>query len=126
VIDWGRVPWTLWLFVALTVGGVAWSEFRVSGPVAAQLLFAAITLAWMFALLRGVRWVWILTLVFNLLTLCINLLADALGQGAWYQFALLLAITAVYTGLLLLPTRRRYFSRRGNVEGTPAPAGADT
>ena len=112
MIEWGRVPWPLWFFVVLTAGVVTWAGLQVSGPIAAQLLFGAVTVAWLFSLLSGIRWVWIVTVAFNVLTSCINLAIEAAGHSPWYQVALMVAVSAGYIGLLLLPTTCRFFGGR--------------
>jgi hypothetical protein len=61
VIEWGRVPWSLWLFVLASVAASGSLVFHVSGPIAPLVLYGALVLTWTFFLLRGVRGLWIAT-----------------------------------------------------------------
>lgn len=116
MIEWGRVPWSLWVWV-----GIAWVvmvEFivRVAGDsemshVAARFvslsLTVALLLAWDFYMLKGVRWLWIATVIFLVLSLVIDL---ATASGTWYWDLAGL----VQLGLLLLPPTRRFFASAGS------------
>jgi hypothetical protein len=57
------MPWPLWVYsVAMLLGTIS-IEVKVHGPVLAKVLFAAIMLAWLYSLLKGVRWVWMATIL---------------------------------------------------------------
>jgi hypothetical protein len=103
VIDWRRVPWSLWLYVLWTVGLAGWLVFHVSGPMAAQVLFSAIVLAWAFFMLKGVRWLWIATVAVGILGFISALIT---GPRTWYG----IVGGAIGIGLLLLPVTRLYFA----------------
>jgi hypothetical protein len=79
-------------------------EIKVHGPVSARVLFAAVMLAWLYFLLKGVRWVWIVTVGIYVLGLVPDLISGSLmWQG--------LALGLIGLVLLLLPVTRRHFSR---------------
>jgi hypothetical protein len=110
VIEWKRVPWSLWAYsVALLLAAIS-IEVKVHGPVPAKVLFVAIMLAWLYFLLRGVRWVWMVTIGIYVLGLVLDLIS---GSLTWQGVALsLIGIT-----LLLLPVTQRYFSSHTAVAG---------
>lgn len=103
MIEWGRVPWSLWLFVLSSVALSAWFVTQVTGPPAALALFGALMLAWAGALLAGVRWLWIATVAVGALGLVSRL---ATGPRTWYG----IAGEVIGLSLLLLPSTRRYFA----------------
>lgn len=105
VIEWRKVPWSLWLYVLGSFAAPAWLVTHVSGPPAALVLFSAIVLAWGLALLKGVRWLWIATVAIGALSLISNLLT---GPRTWYG----IAGGVIGLGLLLLTPTRRYFASR--------------
>lgn len=113
MIEWKRVPWPLWIYSAVTLVTAMSLEFGVHGPVSARLLFAAIMLVWLYFLLKGVRWVWIVTIGIYVLGL-VDLISGSLTwRGA--------ALGLVGLLLLLLPATRRYFSRDAAAVGTYHP-----
>jgi len=103
VIDWRRVPWSLGLYILWTVGLSGWLVFHVSGPITARVLFSAIVLTWAFFMLKGVRWLWIATVVVSVLSFISSLITD---PQSWYG----IAGGVISISLLLLPTTRRYFA----------------
>jgi hypothetical protein len=103
MIEWRKVPWPLWLYVLQFLALSVWLVTHVSGPVAARLLFGALVLAWALGLLKGVRWLWIATVVVGTLGLISNLIT---GPRTWYG----IASGFVSLGLLLLPPTRCYFA----------------
>lgn len=113
MIEWGRVPWTLWAFVISTGVGVLLTLAIAAGstPVGPLIFLAVVMLAWDFFLLRRIRWLWIGTVVLLALTLAIEL---ATATGTWW--ADLLGFGQV--GLLVLPATRRFFAS----ERSPATA----
>jgi hypothetical protein len=98
------VPWTLWAFAALTVAGVILLEVQIHGPVPPRVLYPFFMLAWLFFLLKGLRWVWIVTLGVSVLGLVTNLIS---GSFTWHGVAL----GVISIGLLLMPSTRRYCTR---------------
>jgi hypothetical protein len=78
VIEWGKVPWTLWVFAALVIVPTILIEVEIHGQVPAKVLFAFVMFAWLFFLLKGVRWVWILTLGISVLGLIPDLISGSL------------------------------------------------
>jgi hypothetical protein len=104
VIEWARVPWTLWVYTVFTFG----ETLRVllglnSTPVLALVFYVAFMLAWVFFLLRGIRWVWIASLVVLVLG---TLSIVAFGPRTWLG-----ALSGLITfGLLLAPPTRHYFA----------------
>lgn len=105
VIEWKRVPWSLWVYSIAILLAAILIEAKVHGPVAAKLLFVAIMLAWLYFLLRGVRWIWILTIGIYVL----GLVPDLISGSLTWQVGILNLIGLM---LLLLPVTRRYFSRQ--------------
>ena len=103
MIEWGRVPWSLWLYVVSSVAFSGWFVFQVSGPVTARVLFSAIILTWAFYLLKGLRWLWIATVVVVALSFISGLIT---GPRTWYG----IAGGVISLGLLLAPATRRYFA----------------
>jgi hypothetical protein len=103
VIAWGRIPWPLWILFALTVWGLAVLEISASGPTAVKILVPVITVAWLYLLLRGIRWVWIVT---------IGIYALSFIQYSLFEDPEWIATTTALVGtlLLLLPVTRQFFS----------------
>jgi hypothetical protein len=103
VIEWRRVPWTLWALAALWLVGVILIEVEIHGQVPSKVLFPFVMFAWLFFLLKGVRWLWIATVVIVVLGF-INSLAT--GPRTWYG----IAAGLIGLGLLLLPATRCFFA----------------
>jgi hypothetical protein len=77
-------------------------EVKANGPVPVKVLFAAVMLTWLYFILQGVRWVWLVTIGIYVLGLAPYLISDSLTwQG--------LALSLIGLILLLLPVTRRYF-----------------
>ncbi len=102
MIDWRRVPWPLWAYCAVTLLGSLSTDTRISGPAIALVLVPILTVVWLFYLLRGVRWLWLVTLAIYVL---INPEIVS-GSVTWEG-----AASTVVGLVLLLPTTRRYFAR---------------
>jgi hypothetical protein len=102
-----RVPWTLWAFAALTVAGLIVVLARASdhAPATALVIYVVLICAWLYFLLRGVRWVWMLTVGVGLVGLLFDLIT---GSGTW------LGISSGLVALLLmvLPATRRHVGAR--------------
>jgi uncharacterized membrane protein YgcG len=103
MIEWRRVPWLLWLYSAVQLLVVISTEVKVHGPVPAKGLFAVVMLVWIYFLLKGVRWVWMVTIGVYALGLVLYLIP---GSFTWQGVGLSL----VGLVLLLLPGTRRHFS----------------
>jgi hypothetical protein len=107
MIAWREVPWTLWAFAVLTVAGVIVVLSRASGdaPVTALIIYVILIFAWLYFLLRGVRWVWMITVGVGLVGLLFDLIT---GSGTW------LGVSSGLLGLVLmvLPATRRYVGAR--------------
>jgi hypothetical protein len=103
MIEWRRVPWPLWAYSVATLLGVTLIEVQAHGPVAVKVLYPVLILAWLYCLLVGVRWVWIVTLVINVLGLIPYVISGSLS----WQGVILSLVSPL---LLLLPVTRRYFS----------------
>jgi hypothetical protein len=101
-IRWRQVPWSLWAYVVLTIVGIVRTVFTFSGPVALLLFAALFILVWDYFLLRGVRWLWVATIVVFVFYSVIDLLN---GTGTWFGEVLGL----IELALLLLPPTRRFF-----------------
>jgi hypothetical protein len=107
MIAWRRVPWTLWAFAVLTVAGLIVVIARASGDVQVKALafYVVITAAWLYFLLKGVKWVWMITVGVELVGLLFDLIT---GSGTW------LGDSSGLVGLvlILLPVTRRYVGAR--------------
>jgi hypothetical protein len=103
MIEWKRVPWPLWLYSVALLLAVISTEVKVHGPVPAKALFAAVMFVWLYFLLKGVRWVWVVTIGVYALGLVMYLIPGSFTlQGVGLSLVGLL--------LLLLPDTRRHFS----------------
>ena len=105
MIEWGKVPWPLWVYVLVGLAAVIGKELvsPIRSPVGA-IVAILILLTWDIALLRGVRWVWMLSVGINILFLVINM---SFGSHEWFAIAIYL----VFPLLLLNPPTRRFFAR---------------
>jgi hypothetical protein len=107
VIAWRRVPWTLWAFAVLTVGGlvVVVASSAADTHLKALAFYVLVTASWLYFLLKGVRWLWIVTVGVELVGLLFDLVT---GSGTW------LGISSGLVGLvlMLLPATRRYVGVR--------------
>lgn len=77
-----------------------------------MFLYPAVVLAWVYFLLRGVRWVWVVTVAVSVLGFAIELVSGSLLR--WGS-----ALGVIELSLLLLPASRHYFSEE------PDPTVAD-
>ncbi|HXV05907.1 MAG TPA: hypothetical protein VFP23_08415 [Solirubrobacterales bacterium] len=107
------MPWPLWIYSASALFGEISIEVKVHGPVAAKVLFAFLTLTWLYFLLKGVRWVWVATVGASILGFVLDLIT---GSLTWHGIAMGL----IGLVLLLLPVTRRYFSSHA---AAAAPSG---
>lgn len=101
--DWLKVPWPLWVFAALVLVPAILIEVEVHGSIPAKVLYPIIMFAWLFFLLKGVRWVWIATLAVSVLSFVPGLVGGSLTLHG-------IVGGAIGIGLLLLPVTRRYFA----------------
>jgi hypothetical protein len=96
-----RIPWTLWAYSALVVLSGVLVEIQASAPSPAKLLLAAFLLGWLYLLLRGMWWVWGMTVAIYILELAAEVAAGSITwQGVGVRLVGLL--------LLLLPASRAY------------------
>lgn len=103
VIEWKRVPWPLWAYAVAMLLAAMLIEIKAHGPAPAKVLFAAVMLVWLYFLLKGVRWVWMVTIGIYVLGLVPDLISGSLTlQGA--------VLSLIGLMFLLLPVTRRYFS----------------
>jgi hypothetical protein len=103
MIDWKRVPWSLWLFCASLLAGWVLVELDTHGTVAAKVLFAALMLAWIYYLLKAVWWLWVFTVAISVLGAVLYAITGHLDL-----FGVIRSLAALV--LLLLPATRRYFA----------------
>lgn len=99
---WYQAPLPLWAFVVLTTGDAIVPVATASGPVAPWIFLVAFILAWNYFLLRGLRWLWIATIVGFAFFTGVDLFT---GTATWYGTLLGL----IELGFLLLPPTRRFF-----------------
>jgi hypothetical protein len=104
LINWRRVPWSLWAFAGTLLIGVVIIEATASAPVRPLVLAPFVVLAWSYFLFRGSRWLWFGTLAIYVLTIP----GIVLGSVHWEAAVL----TLVGLILLLLPDTREYFGGR--------------
>jgi hypothetical protein len=104
MIDWDRIPWPLWAFALLLAAGMIQVEVLAHDSFLVKVLFALLMLAWAFFLLKGERWLWILTVAISILGFI-----PVLISGSFISLGT--AITLIGLVLLLLPATRRYFAR---------------
>jgi hypothetical protein len=109
LIQWGKVPWPLWAFAALTVAGATVIEVEVHGNVASRVIFPFVMFSYLFFLLKGSRWLWIATLLVSILGLAVDLVS---GFPVWRSIFQEL----IGPALLLLPVTRRYFASEPEAE----------
>lgn len=102
MINWQRVPWSLWAFVLLTTVDSVARVLTVSSPVAPSIFFVAFVVVWNYLLLRALRWLWIGTILIFACFIGIDLFT---GTATWLGDMLGL----VELGLLLVPPTRRFF-----------------
>jgi len=102
VFEWRRIPWPLWLYSGVVLMSTALVEAKASGPIAAKLLFPAVMLVWLYFLLRGVRWVWVVTIAVDVLGL-----VSYVTSGSLDWKAVILGLFGIT--LLVLPVTWRYF-----------------
>lgn len=103
MIEWRRVPWSLWVYSAVSLTGMILVEIKASAPILGTVLFVAVILAWLYFLFRGVRWVWIVAVGIYGVGLILDLVSTPLQWGG-------VAVSLIGLVLLLLPVTRRYFS----------------
>lgn len=103
MIEWKRVPWPLWLYSLVQLLALILTEVKVHGPAPAKALLAVVMLVWLYILLKGVRWAWVVTIGVYALGLVLYLTP---GSFTWQGIGLSL----VGLVLLVLPGTRRYFS----------------
>jgi hypothetical protein len=102
VIDWGKAPFPLRSYVVLTTGGIVVTALVSSIPVVPAIFSVITTLVWNFFLIRGVRWLWLVTILVGALTISFDLITNT---GTWYGISLGL----VSLVLLVFPATRRFF-----------------
>jgi hypothetical protein len=105
MIDWRRVPWPLWVYSAVVLFEVISLEVKTPGPIPALALYVVIMFGWLYFLLNGRRWVWIVTLGIYALGLVFYLISSS---PEWQAVGL----TLIGLLLLLLPVTRRFFLSR--------------
>lgn len=103
MIDWKRVPWSLWLFCVTLLAGWVRIEVETHGTILAKVLFAALVFAWIYYLLEAVWWLWISTVATSVLAL--------VPYAFTTPFSWLGVVGSLFgLALLLLPVTRRYFA----------------
>jgi hypothetical protein len=104
VIEWKRVPWPLWAYCAVILLGTISLEVKAHGPIPPKLLFPVVMLTWLYLLLKGVRWVWIITVGVYVLGFVADLISGSLTwEGG--------TVSLIGLVLLLLPVTRWYFAK---------------
>ena len=78
------MPWTLWVYVAYTLATSALVENRTAGPLVPKVGFAIVILGWLFFLVKGLRWLWFVTLAVGILGFVADLIT---GPVRWKESA---------------------------------------
>lgn len=105
MIEWERVPWTLWAYVLVSFVSVVGVLATAKTPLLGAILLVLLMGLWDFALLRGIRWVWLALVLLGV----VGTLYDVVtGTGTWHGYLIGVAELVL---LLLVPTRR-FFERR--------------
>lgn len=102
MIKWRLVPWPLWVYSAGVLVGIVLIEIA-HGPIGVKVFYPAFVLGWLYFLLKGVRWVWIVTVGLGVLGFIPYLISGSISL-----MGLVWGLLTVV--LLLLPVTRRYFS----------------
>jgi hypothetical protein len=107
VIAWRQVPWTLWAFAVLGLAGLIVVVVRTVGdtPAIPLGLYVVLTFAWLYFLLKGVKWVWMITVGVSLVGTLFDLIA-----GSWTWLTLISGLVSLL--LLVLPITCRYVGVR--------------
>lgn len=101
VIDWQRVPLSLWAICALLLIEALAIAFTTSGPLVVVVVTVPVALVWCYFLLRGVRLLWFATVLVSVLAIP----GALLGSVSWH-----IGLTCMGLLLLLLPSTKIYFS----------------
>jgi hypothetical protein len=105
VIEWGKVPWTLWAHVFLALAGLAIPFALRSGSKPGFFaLGVAFVVVWNYFLLRRVRWLWIVTVAFAVIG---EVQFLALGPR---NYGLGIGLASIV--FLLHPLTRDFFAKR--------------
>lgn len=103
MIDWRRVPWSLWVYCGVLLLGTVRLEIEAHGPVGAKGFFLLVMVVWLYLLFKGMRWMWGTTLVIYVLGF-----VSLLSSGSLSVTAGSLSVAGFV--LLLLPVTQRYFA----------------
>lgn len=109
-IDAARVPWSLWTYVAIMGISLVVLLTR-SIPVKTAIVAVFFLAAWAYFLLRGVRWLWVATIVYLAAFFFFDLIT---ASGSWFGDGTGL----VQLALLILPATRRFFASEGDPVAT--------
>ena len=101
VIEWQRVPLSLWAVCVLLLLEALAIAVAVSGPVILVALTPPLALFWCYFLLKGVRWLWFATVLASILAIP----GALFGSAPWR-----IALSLLGLVLVLLPATRSYFS----------------
>jgi hypothetical protein len=100
-IDWRKVPSSVWVLAGVLVVGTVLAYARASVPARPLVVGLFFVFAWLYLLLKGIRWLWFLTLVLYLLTVPWIII----GSVGWENVVL----TILGLLFLVLPSTRGYF-----------------
>lgn len=110
MIEWRRVPWSMWAYSAVVLTVTLLIEIEAHAPIPAKALLIALMLTWLYFLFRSVHWVWVVTVGIYVLGSAIDLVSGSLRwPGA--------ALNLIGLVLLLLPVTRRYVASRNAGSG---------
>jgi hypothetical protein len=98
--SWGKAPLSLRAYVLLNTGVIV--VLGLSRPIVPAGFSIVTALVWNSFLIRGIRWLWIATIVLGALTLGFDLIVE---PGRWRGGLIGFAILA----LLVVPPTRRFF-----------------
>ena len=109
MVNWGKAPRSLRVYVVIALVSSVITAIFVSAPVGPRVLLVPTAAVFCFFLLKGVPWLWIITIVFVPLGFAMSIIE---GNVRWYG----VAIGVVDLVLLLLPDTRRFFRREAPAE----------
>lgn len=112
MIAWRTVPWSVSALCACMAVSAIVLAVVTRGPVAPRVGTAAVLLVWAVALLQGIRWIWVATVVISGLALIAEITS---GSLKWYGAVL----TVVELVLLLHPQTRAFYKVGRSGSGRP-------
>jgi hypothetical protein len=99
---WLLVPWPVRVLCVLMIASALVVVVATHGPVVPRVLFLGIFLGWVVLLLRGIRWIWVVTMVL----FALGLLAQVLSGNVKWIGIILIIVDFI---LLIHPLTRQFY-----------------